>query len=165
MRVNRNRSPNSFFASVKQELVQALSVPDDQGRTMTMNQVAADMNRKAIASILDNPVKHVGMSFVFLWRGMWGVAPVDFYGVKPHRDLVLAELAMLMFYVLATVFLLRALLRRDVPALMLGLLTLGGVGFYAGLSHFLPRYMVQLYPSFVLMASLQLFAMSRWRRA
>lgn len=161
MRVNRNRSPNSFFASVKQELVQALSVPDDQGRTMTMNQVAADMNRKAIASILDNPVKHVGMSFVFLWRGMWGVAPVDFYGVKPHRDLVLAELAMLMFYVLATVFLLRALLRRDVPALMLGLLTLGGVGFYAGLSHFLPRYMVQFYPALVLMASLQLLALLR----
>lgn len=161
MRVNRNRSPNSFFASVKQELGQALSVPDDQGRTMTMNQVAADMNRKAFASILDNPVKHVGMSFVFLWRGMWGVAPVDFYGVKPHRDLVLAELAMLMFYVLATVFLLRALLRRDVPALMLGLLTLGGVGFYAGLSHFLPRYMVQFYPALVLMASLQLLALLR----
>lgn len=165
MRVHRNRSPNSFFATVRHELSQAMAVPDEQGRPMTMNQVAADMNRKAITSILDNPVKHVGMSFVFLWRGMWGVAPVDFYGVKPHRDLVVAELAMLAFYLLAALFVLRALIKRDVSGVMLGMLTVGGVAFYAGLSHFLPRYMVQFYPALVLMASLQLLALLRRKSA
>jgi FtsH-binding integral membrane protein len=54
-----------------------------------------------------------------------------------------------------------ALFKRDVPALMLGLLAFGGVAFYTGLSHFLPRYMVQFYPAMVLMASLQLFAWLR----
>jgi hypothetical protein len=165
MRVNRNRSPNSFFATVRNELSQAMAATDAQGRPMTLNQVAAEMNRKAISSILENPVKHVGMSFVFLWRGMWGVAPVDFYGVKSHRDLIVTELAMLAFYLLAALFVLRALVKRDIPTLMLGLLTVGGVAFYAGLSHFLPRYMVQFYPVIVLMASLQLFALLRRKSA
>lgn len=161
MRVNRNRSPNSFFASVRKELAQAMSWPDAQGRTQTLNEVAADMNRKAIASILDNPVKHVGMSFVFLWRGMWGIPPVDFYGVKGHHDLMVAEVSMLAIYLLSLMFVFWALFKRDVPALMLGLLAFGGVAFYTGLSHFLPRYMVQFYPAMVLMASLQLFAWLR----
>jgi len=162
MRVNRNRSPNSFFASIKNEFSQAMATTDAAGQPATVKQVAKGMSNKAVASILDNPMKHAGMSFVFLWRGMWGVAPVDFYGIKPHLDLMVAELAMLFFYLLAAVFLLRALLRRDFPSFMLCLLTLGGVAFYASLSHFLPRYMVQFYPAFVLMATLQIFSM--WGR-
>ena len=172
IRVNRNRSPHSFFASVKAELKQAMSVPDANGKTKTLNEVAADMNRTAIASILNQPLKHLGMSFVFLWRGMWGVSPIDFYGVKAHHDLIVAELGLLSFYAMAFVFLVMAWVKRRLSMIMLSLLALGGVSFYAGLSHFLPRYMLPFYPVFVLLALLQFKSMGSaiyhrlraWRR-
>jgi hypothetical protein len=120
---------------------------------------AEELARKAIASILDQPLKHLGMSFVFLWRGMWGVSPIDFYVVKAHHDLIVAELGLLSFYAMAFVFLVMAWVKRRLSMIMLSLLALGGVSFYAGLSHFLPRYMLPFYPVFVLLALRQFKSM------
>jgi len=160
MRVNRNRSPNSFFAQVRDELNVATSVPDATGRTKTLNEVAHDMNQRAIQSILSQPLKHVGMSFVFLWRGMWDIPPINFYFMSGEHDGWVSEAAILCVYALGLIgfFFVFILSRARVEFATLGLLTFGGIAFYAGLSHFLPRYMLVFYPMLVLMGTVFLFA-------
>jgi len=162
MRVNRNRSPNSFFAGVRNELRDAMQKVDSNGNSVTLNEVAADMNRKALASIASDPVKHLGMSFVFLWRGMWGVAPVDFYLVKSNLDLIVAEIAVLFFYIFSFFFFLFSWFKLKIPYIAFGLVTLGGVSFYALLSHFLPRYMLPYYPTLIVMSTFISFYVLRY---
>lgn len=160
MRVNRNRSPNSFFAQVRNELSTAMSVPDKTGHTKTMNEVAHDMNQRAVQSILSQPLKHMGMSFVFLWRGMWDIVPVNFYFMSHEYDAWVSELLIFSVYCFGLIgfFLLFIFSRRRVDFVSLGLLAYGGIAFYAGLSHFLPRYMLVFYPMLILMTIVSLFA-------
>jgi hypothetical protein len=154
MRVNRNRSPHSFFAQVRNELNAATSVPDATGRTKTMNEVAHDMNQRAIQSILSQPLKHVGMSFVFLWRGMWGLEPLNIYLIPNEFDNLLGEMGMLFIYCFAIFGYLLIIFRMEMAFLSLGMLTFGGIAFYAGLSHFLPRYMHIFLPTLILLSSI-----------
>jgi hypothetical protein len=112
------------------------------------------LEKQALEMIKADPIKHLGMSLVFTWRGMWGVAPVDFVIVKGHHDLIVSESVMLLTYVASFLFVLLALLKRQTALLGLAIFTVGGIAFYALLSHFLPRYMLPMYPMLFLMFGL-----------
>jgi len=157
MRVNRNRSPNSFFAQVRNELSAEMAVIGDGGKTKTLNEVAKDMNQRALDSIKADPIKHLGISMVFLWRGMWDVVPTNFPFISETYDAILSESILLLIYLFSVLGMLFVVVNRNMHLLSLGCLGFGGIMFYAMLSHFLPRYMLVFYPTLILFSMVFLF--------
>lgn len=157
MRVNRNSSPNSFFAQVRNELSTEMAVIGEGGKTKTLNEVAKDMNQRALDSIKADPIKHLGISMVFLWRGMWDVVPANFPFLSETSDAIFSESILFSIYLFAVLGMLFAILNRNMRLFSLGCLGFGGVMFYALLSHFLPRYMLVFYPVLILFTMVFLF--------
>lgn len=154
VRVNRNFSGQSFFAQLKPYFKSEFEKHDENGQKRSQNQVFRDLEKQAFEMIKADPIKHLGMSLVFTWRGMWGVAPIDFVMVKGHHDLIVSEFIMLLAYLASFGFVLLAFIKRQTALLGLSIFTAGGIAFYALLSHFLPRYMLPMYPMLFLMFGL-----------
>lgn len=151
VRVNRNFSNKSFFAELRPFFRSEFQRPDEYGNPRSENEVFKDLQIQALQKIKSEPVKHMSMSFVFLWRGMWNIQPIDFFFIKRHHDFIITELVMLLVYLSSLIMIIISVIRKHHAFLGFAIFATGGVAFYSLLSHFLPRYMLPMHPIFFLM--------------
>jgi hypothetical protein len=116
-------------------------------------ELKALLTAEAKDMILADPIKHVLLSGLFAWRGMF-----------PERGLVIAprpvklsgwvtRLWLNLAYCAGTLYcLLAAFRRRDFSFLVFGSLAIWGWAAYAGTSHFIPRYSSPMIPVLVILA-------------
>jgi hypothetical protein len=125
-------------------LAAAQGVPD-------ANRVAEkQVGEKAKRMILSDPVRHLVMTPLFLWRGIWSW-PNEGVNFKASSLYVLVKdlLALLSYGALMVLFLL-GVIRRNGSFLALTLLPVGMLLAYGLLSHNIPRYSAPAIPLMIL---------------
>jgi hypothetical protein len=118
----------SYYRKARAERVRLRMSFEASGVDLPNTAADRALQEKAFEIILDQPMRHLNMSLLFLWRGGFLISllllSVVAYGVKARRfDLVALSLS-----------------------------AGGFVAFYALLSHFIPRYAVPLAPITVVSA-------------
>ncbi len=112
----------SYYRRAGAEIVQLKLELEARGHPFPGQEARKIMQQRALSSIVDNPMRHLLMSGLFMWRG----APIAF-------PIILVALC----------FALKA--RHEMLGFFL-LPAFGTAAFYALLSHFIPRYGVPIGP-------------------
>jgi len=138
---------------------EAMGVPDPKH--------AADgvVQQQAERMIFDAPGRHLAMTPLFLWRGIWcfreDPLPYQLWGYQAYTVNVINALAYLSLFCVFGY----AVARRRYDLLAMTVVPLAMLGFYALLSHNIPRYAAPAIP--IMLASLALIvcgAFSHWRK-
>lgn len=101
-----------------------------------------EAQRQAIGLILSNPGRHLSLSVVYLWRGIWSMeVPLTAFIPRAVFIINLAGFAALICFVLL------GLWQRNPALLGVSLVPIGSLFFHALFTHFVPRYSAPLVPN------------------
>ncbi|HKO88592.1 MAG TPA: glycosyltransferase family 39 protein [Burkholderiales bacterium] len=127
----------SYYWRAKAMRAPLLAKFEAEGHHNPLAAADAQLQKEAMAMIKANPRDHAAMTLPFMWRGAPFMFPFFLF---------------MLFY---------AWRRRDVPLAAYVLPTLGLIGFYAVLSHFIPRYAE---PNAPIAAICFVLLLHRWRK-
>jgi hypothetical protein len=146
----------SFYRSARAEWYRLAEYYRDEGAINPSHLAERDAHREAKQLIFDDPVQHLKMSAVFMWRGMWTLSGVR--GANPAISFYINVFGFLAICIMA----LLGLLRRDAAMLGIALLPVGAIIFLALFSHFLPRYLTITIPNMIIALSLLTVWIASW---
>ncbi len=140
----------SYHRRVGAEVNRLIVVAAAQGVPDANRVAEKQVGEKAKRMILADPVRHLMMTPLFLWRGIWSW-PNEGVNFKASSIYVLAKdlLALLSYGALVALFLL-GVIRRNGTFLALTVLPVGMVLAYGLLSHNIPRYSAPAIPLMIL---------------
>lgn len=135
----------SYYEKAKAERVRLVSYYSAQGVDDPDTLAEKAMQDEAIELIGKNPFKHLVMSFVFMWRGMWCMSlyPDSLWG--PRIILVINAFAYLAIWIMAII----GLWKRHPEMIGIAVLPVGAMSFYALTSHYISRYSVPMIPNMI----------------
>jgi hypothetical protein len=140
----------SYHRKVGAEVNRLIFVAAAQGVPDANRKAEKQVGEKAKRMILSDPGRHLMMTPLFLWRGLWSW-PNEGVNFKASSIYVLAKdlLALLSYGALVVLFLL-GVIRRNGSFLALTLLPVGMLLAYGLLSHNIPRYSAPAIPLMIL---------------
>lgn len=123
------------------------------------------VGKKAKSLILSNPWRHLSMTPLFFWRGIWSW-PNEGVGILKSSWLyvVFKDLLALASYVSLLGLFLLALIRRNAPHLSITVMPVGMILAYGLLSHNIPRYSSPAIPLMVLSMVVLIDKVSRCKK-
>jgi hypothetical protein len=143
----------SFYRSAQAEWMRLQIYYRDEGATDPSHLAERASRREAKQLILSNPLRHLKMSVVFMWRGMWAM--------RANRNLMTVCVNALAFLSIGVMALL-GLVRRDAVLIGIALLPVGAIIFLALFSDFIPRYMSITIPNMVIALSISTTWIASW---
>ncbi len=137
-RLRRPEMAISFYGRSRAERTKAIGEFEAAGAENPSVMADAELQRRAVRMIMADPLRHLMMSILFLWRGT-------------------AFLALPLIIMAAA-----GLIRRDPSLIGLSIVTAGGAAVLALTTHFLPRYYDPLLPTTYLALIFMVFTSVAW---
>ncbi|MBN1266747.1 MAG: hypothetical protein JXA25_14720 [Anaerolineales bacterium] len=131
-REGRPEDAVSFYRSAKAEYISLRIYFEEQGAENPSLLADQTLQRRAINMILDDPVKHLKTTLVFLWRGMWVNIP---FAINLAGFLAIWGMA------------LWGLHRKNTQMIGIAVPSIGVLAFHALLTHNIPRYSLIILPN------------------
>lgn len=141
----------SFYRAARAERVRARMKYESLDVENPRHMADLELQEKAIQMIVTHPIKHLGMSILFAWRGMWcfSVFPLPF--IVTQLQMYLTELVNVFAYSALIGVWIIGVFRKRILWIVFPILPLSMLGFYALVSHNIPRYSIPAVP-FMLLA-------------
>lgn len=135
----------SYYRQARAEEVRLRKFYTAQGAENPALLADAAMQRQALRLIRQKPLRHLLMSALFLWRGMWCMKISTTSIPIEMTALAINGLAFIALWGMAII----GLWKRRPEMLGIALLPVGAIGFYALATHYIPRYSDSLIPNLV----------------
>lgn len=153
----------SFHRTAGAILVRTVRDAQEAGAPDPLRAAETQLREEALTMLAENPLRHVGMSGLFLWRGFWSFTPVDIPGVGFEQSRYISEILNLISgTVLMGVFVI-GVFRRNPEWVVITILPIGLLAFHAFLTHGLPRYSAPAQP--VMIIALFFILHELWKQA
>lgn len=127
----------SFYGAGRAERIRLRNMYRQMGFANYTQKADAEMQRQSMDVFLSDPLRHMRMSALFMWRGMWCMSGTA------RNVVMLNALAWLALACVAVA----GILRRDGVMMGIAMLPMGAATFMALLTHYIPRYSWALIPS------------------
>jgi hypothetical protein len=146
-----SRRTISIHHTVIAEYVAKMRELEDRGDPHPALTAESYFRTKGLNRILANPGRHLAMSSLAFWRGLWSFPEVDLPGAPVRWQKSVLELLNLIAVTVLFVTLVIGLLRRNPGLVAVTVLPAGMLVAYALVSHNIPRYSVPAHPIMLLL--------------
>lgn len=130
----------SFYAYTRAERSRLVDYYSNHGIDSPFRKADKDLGDEAKKIILENPVKHIMMTPVFLWRGIWCFPNSTIPWVGNTLQLYINNAINFLAFLSLCIILLIAIRNRDPGLLALIILPCAMILFQSIVSHNIPRY-------------------------